>query len=56
MTDSGVNAENQPTQQSTDDTITWQLASGPINIVLRDGVCYVNGSPVTPASAEKEKQ
>jgi hypothetical protein len=56
MTDFAQLPADHAATQPIENTYTWQIANGAIHIVVRDGVCYVNGSPVTPASPEKDKQ
>jgi hypothetical protein len=43
------------TNDSDVESFTWPLTSGDIHIEVRDGVCYVNGSPVKPVNPEKDK-
>lgn len=43
------------TNDSDAESFTWQLTSGAIHIEVRNGVCYVNGSPVKPVNLEKDQ-
>lgn len=43
------------TNDSGATNFTWQLTSGAIHIEVRNGVCYVNGSPVKPVNLENDQ-